>query len=152
MKNYLFILFFSYVALTFSQEKEKTNIYSNLFRGNLSYNTNLVDNFFLQNKLEISNAFGYNKIEFLPLSANYHITKKWTIFGGPKFRYSFIHDDYYLGNQSNFNTLIQIGTHYDFTRNFFGEIFYEYNLLNKNYSQELEESRGRLTFGVGIRF
>ncbi len=156
MKYRLATLFLIYSTFSFSQEKEKpkTNIYDNLYMAEISYTTKLSkEKWFLQNKLKISNAFEFNKIEYLPISVNYHITKKWTVFTGPKLRYNFIHNDFYLGNQSNFNTSIQIGTRYKFSKNFIGEIIYEYNLLNnKNYDRELEESRGRLTFGIVIRF
>ncbi|MCF6347340.1 MAG: hypothetical protein L3J20_03460 [Flavobacteriaceae bacterium] len=153
MKN--FILFVSLLFLTtlYTQEKEKpkTTIYSNLFSSKLSLHTKLSNNWSLLNELEISNAHDFNRIE-LPISLKYSITKKWSVFAGPKLRYSFVKDDFYLGSYENFNVLAQVGTRYDFTEDFFGEMIYEYNLIHKNYNEALQVSGGRLRFGVGLKF
>jgi len=155
MKKYilLFILFF-FILLTHSQEKEKpkVNIYDNLFKVELSYITKLSEKWSLQNELAISNAHDFNQLEFTPLSINYDITKKWKIFGGPKLRYTFLKGDFYLPNQSNFSVLMQMGTRYDFTNDFFGEMLYEYKLVNENFNRAIEASGGRIKFGVGFKF
>jgi len=156
MKYYLLIpILFFYFTLSYSQEMEtkKVDVYSNLFSGKLLYNTKLSEKWSLQNELKISNAFNFKSLEFTPLSIKYNITKKGSVLTESKLRYSFSNDDFYLGTQSNFSMLTQVGIRYDFTRDFFGEIIYEYNLLsNKNYNQTLEASRGRLRFGVGLKF
>jgi len=154
MKYYLLIpILFFYFTLSYSQEKEiqKVDVYSNLFSGKLLYSIKLSERWSLQNDLEISNVHDFNRIE-LPISLKYNITRKWSVLAGPKLRYSFVKDDFYLGSYTNFNVLAQVGTRYDFTKDFFGEIIYEYNLINKNYNEALQVSGGRLRFGVGFKF
>ncbi len=153
-KKSLFFVLFLFTLLTYSQEKEKpkVNIYDNLFRAELSYITQLSEKWSLQNELVISNAHDFNELEFTPISINYNITKKWEIFGGPKLRYTFLKDDFYLPSQSNFSVLMQMGTRYDFSTNFFGEILYEHKLINENFNRAIEASGGRIKFGVGFKF
>jgi len=155
MKNSILICsILLFTMLTYSQEKEKpkVNLYENLFSVKLSYITKLSEKWSLQNELEISNAHDFNELEFTPISMNYNITKKWKVFGGPKLRYSFLKDDFYIPSQSNFSVLTQVGTRYDFSTAFFGEILYEYKLVNKNFNQAIEPSGGNLKFGVGFKF
>jgi len=155
MKNFVLIFFtLLFTQLLYSQEKEKpkANLYENLFRVELSYITKLTEKWSLENELAISNAHDFNELELIPISFNYNITKKWKVFGGPKLRYTFLKDDFYLPSQSNFSVLTRVGTQYDFSDAFFGEILYEYKLINKNFNQAMEANRGRLKFGVGIKF
>jgi len=155
MKNSILICsILLFTLLTYSQEKEKPkiNLYENLFSAKLLYITKLSEKWSLQNELTISNAHDFNELEFIPISINYNITKKWKIFGGSKLRYTFLKDDFYLPGQSNFSVLTQMGTRYDFSKDFFGEILYEHKLINENFNQAIEASGGRLKFGVGLKF
>ncbi len=155
MRNFILICsILLFTLLTYSQEKEKTrvNLYENLFSVKLSHITKLSEKWSLQNELAISNAHDFNELEFIPISINYNITKKWIVFGGPKLKYTFLKDDFYVPIQSNFSVLTQVGTRYDFSNDFFGEILYEYKLVNKNLNQAIEANGGRLKFGVGFKF
>ena len=155
MRNFILICFILlFTLLTYSQEKEKSkvNLYENLFSVKLSYVTKLSEKWSLQNWLAISRAHDFNKLEFIPVSINYNITKKWKVFGGPKLRYSFLKDDFYLPSQSNFSILTQMGTQYNFSNDFFGEILYEYKFVNKNFNQAIETNGGHLKFGIGFKF
>jgi len=153
-KNILLFVLLFFTLLTHSQEKEnpKVNVYENLFRVELSYITKLSEKWSLQNELTISNAHDFNQLEFTPISLSYNITKKWKIFGGPKLRYTFLKDDFYLPSQSNFSVLTHVGTRYNFSNDFFGEILYEYKLVNENFNRAIEASGGRIKFGVGFKF
>ncbi len=155
--NYIYFIIL-YVAFVNGQEQEKPTKSSfktsnNLYNSKLIYSTKISEKWELKSELAISNAFDYTSIEFLPISIEYHITKKWKVFGGPKLRYSFVKNDTYLGTQDSFKVLGQIGTRYDISKDLYGEFLFEYPLskkanVQKNYKETLfKQSPFRFTVG-----
>jgi len=161
MKNILLaLLLFSVLTVNGQKESKPASnlkVYSNPFSIELIYATTLSEKWALASGLAISKAIDYNSIEFLPLSLEYHITKKWKIFGGPKLRVSFVKDNYFSGTQSQFSVLGQLGTRYDHNKGFFGELLFEYPMSQQthsqnNYTQPSLFVKAPLTLKIGGQF
>jgi hypothetical protein len=159
MKNICLIPFLFFVLVINAQEKEKSklDLYSNLFSASLNYTTQLSEKWSLQQKIAISNPFYVNEFEVSPLTFTYHMNEKWSFFGGPKVRYSFVKDDFYLGTQSQFSALWHAGARYDFNNSFFGEFLVEKSFFNKNFSQQNNQqnfqfSNTPLKLKIGVKF
>jgi len=161
MKNILLaFLLFSVLTVNGQKETESASnlkVYSNPFSIELMYTTKLSERWALRSGLALSKAVDYNSIELLPLSLEYHITKKWKVFGGPKLRVRFVKDNYFSGTQSQFSALGQLGMRYDHNKGFFGELLFEYPILQQtypqnNYSQPSPFVKAPLTLKIGGQF
>jgi len=150
-----FIFLFSILFLN-AQEKEKTKVIlqDNLFGINLSYATELSEKWVLRSKLGVSSINYNNSIDFFPVSIEYHITKKWKVFGEPKLRINLNNN---LGTLSNFEMSTQVGTRYDFTKHLYGELLFNTPILQKRFKQQKFIPEGQLyqspfTVHMGFKF
>lgn len=155
MKNFLLILLFSFfTTFIYSQEKEKKTILyfeEGVFKNSMIVNTKLSDKWSFENKLQISYTDYFNQIE-IPITLKFNVTDKLSFFGGSKLNYMMATDVFNVEPYTNFNVVAQVGTRYDFTKDFFGEIKYEYNLINNKNNYNVNSKGGGLKLGTRLRF
>ena len=61
-------------------------------------------------------------------------------------------DTYNVVPYTSFSIMAQAGTRYDFSKNFFGEIKYEYDLMNTKNNYNINSKSGGLKFGGRLKF
>ena len=156
MKNFILIVsIFLFVTFTYSQEKaKKTTMYfeEGVFKNSLVVNTKLSNKWSFENKLQVSYTNYFNQIE-IPITLKFNITDKLSLFAGPKINYMKVTDVFNVTPYKNFSIMAQTGARYDFTKDFFGEIKYEYDLINnKNNYNVIPKGRSGLKLGGRLRF
>ena len=155
MRGFVFmVLFFLFVTFTYSQEKEKkttTYLEEGIFKNSLVINTKLSGKWSFENKLQISYTNYFNQIE-IPITLKFQATDKLSFFMGPKINYLLVTDVYNMEPYKNFSIMAQVGVRYDLAKDFYGEIKYEYDLMNNKNNYNLQPSKGNLKFGTGIKF
>lgn len=154
MKN-LVMIFLFLTPFIYGQEKEKkatVNIEEGIYKNSLVVNTKLSGRWSFENKLQISYFDYFNQIE-IPLTLKFNVTDKLSLFAGPKINYMMVTDVYNVAPYKNFSIMAQTGARYDFTKDFFGEIKYEYDLMNnKNNYNVVPKGRSGLKLGGSLKF
>ena len=151
----MIFLFPLLTTFIYSQEKEKkTTMYfeEGIFKNSLVVNIKLSNKWSFENKLQVSYTNYFNQIE-IPITLKFNVTDKLSLFAGPKINFMKISDVYNVAPYKNFSIMAQAGTRYDFTKDFFGEIKYEYDLINnKNNYNVIPKGRSGLKLGGRLRF
>jgi len=156
VKNFILIVsIFLFVALTYSQEKaKKTTTYfeDGIFKNSLIVNTKLSEKWSFENKLQATYTNYFNQIE-IPLTLKFNITDKLSLFAGSKINYMMVTDVFNVTPYKKFSVMAQTGARYDFTKDFFGEVKYEYDLMNnKNNYNVVPKGRSGLKLGGRLTF
>jgi len=155
MKKIILIAsFFFFLTFTYSQEKGKgTTLHfeEGVFKNSIIVNTKLSNKWSFENKLQVTYTNFFNQIE-VPVTLKFNATNKLSFFAGSKLNYIMATDTYNVVPYTSFSIMAQAGTRYDFSKNFFGEIKYEYDLMNTKNNYNINSKSGGLKFGGRLKF
>ncbi|WP_053992437.1 outer membrane beta-barrel protein [Mangrovimonas sp. TPBH4] len=180
MKQFIFLfsLFLGLTQFTFSQEKSQDyQLHTTTFGfkaglnqsfivpghysidgyqglelyGGFFSETRLTERWSFQNELVFSYTDEYLFLE-IPLVMKYHITDKFSAFGGAKIDL-ILNDELTKEHLRRMGVSLEIGVQYDFSRKFFAEARFGYGLVDQIYIEDFYGGyRNTLRVGVGYKF